>query len=232
MSEDVIERRAAALEPGADLGDLAPDEQVALARIRTMLAHPAVWTPAPDIAAHPAGIDAPAVAGGPAPTTSPVTPAGAPAHADGAARPSRPRRGLPRWSWGIAVVAGLAAAVFAVGSVLLPARAQMRVELAGTAAAPAARASVAATKLDAGWHLTLSSENLPGAAEDQYYQGWVVRGETYVPLGTFHLRQSGEVELWAGVAVDEYDRLEITRQRVGGGQEPGDVVLAGPIPPA
>ena len=55
-------------------------------------------------------------------------------------------------------------------------------------------------------------------------------GGDYVPLGTFHLRQPGEVELWAGVAVDEVTRLEVTRQRMGGAQTPGEVILVGTIP--
>jgi hypothetical protein len=58
----------------------------------------------------------------------------------------------------------------------------------------------------------------------------VVRGTSYVPLGTFHLRRAGEVVLWAGVPVDEYSRLEVTRQRIGGEQSPGELALYGDFP--
>jgi hypothetical protein len=211
--DDLLGRRANALESGTTVAeDLDPAERVMADRFRSMLAHPAVWLDPPDLPVHPAALETPAEA-----TAAPA-----------AAKPKRSRR--LRWGLGTAVVTGLAAAVLAVTIVAWPRSETVRFALAGTEQAPAARASVTATKLDAGWRVTLDTDDLPGAAQGTYYQGWAVQGGNYVPLGTFHLRQRGEVELWAGVAIDEYARLEITRQRVGGGQEPGELVLVGTIP--
>jgi hypothetical protein len=226
MSDDVVGRRATALESATTApADLDPAERLMAERIRGMLAHPAVWLEPPDLPVHPAALETPA-----------ESPTGAQA-APPAAGPERRRRlrwrGLfatPRARLLAAATAGLAAAVLAVSIVAWPHHETVRFALAGTDQAPGARASVTATKLDAGWRVTLDADDLPGAPEGTYYQGWVVRGGDYVPLGTFHLRQPGEVELWAGVAVDEFTRLEVTRQRMGGAQTPGEVILVGTIP--
>lgn len=211
--DDVLGRRATALE-SASTGseDLDQAERMMVDQVRSMLAHPAVWLDPPDLPVHPAALETP-----PAAATAPA-----------AAKPKRSRR--LRWGLGTAAATGLAAAVLAVSVVAWPRHETVRFALAGTAQAPAAHASVTATKLDAGWRVTLDTDDLPGAPQGTYYEGWVVRGGDYVPLGTFHLRQPGEVELWAGVAMDEYSRLEVTRQRVGGGQTPGELVLVGAIP--
>jgi hypothetical protein len=211
--DDVVGRRATALESAtAATEDLDPAEQVMMDQVRSMLAHPAVWLDPPDLPVHPAALETPAGA-----QTAPAAPV-----------PKRSRR--LRWGLGAAVATGLAAAVLAVSILAWPRHETVRFALAGTAQVPAARASVTATKLDAGWRIRLDTDDLPGAPQGTYYEGWVVQGSDYVPLGTFHLRQPGDVELWAGVAVDEYTRLEVTRQRVGGGQTPGELVLVGAIP--
>jgi hypothetical protein len=146
--------------------------------------------------------------------------------------PNRSRRWNRPRTWA-AAVGGLAAAaalaLFVVLPAVVPDREVVRAELAGAATAPGATASVTAVRLPAGWHITLQVEGLPGAPADTYYQGWVRRGDTYVPLGTFHLRQPGEVELWAGVTMTEYRSIVVTRQRVGAGFGPGEIVLTGDI---
>jgi hypothetical protein len=211
--DDVVGRRATALESATTApGDLDPAEQVTMDRVRSMLAHPAVWLDPPDLPVHPAALETPAEE-----QTAPAP-----------AKPKRSRR--LRWGLGAGVATALAAAVLAVSILAWPRHETVRFALAGTDRVPAAHASVTATKLDAGWHITLDTDDLPGAPQGTYYQGWVVRGSDYVPLGTFHLRQPGEVELWAGVPVDEYTRLEVTRQQVGGSQAPGELVLVGAIP--
>lgn len=243
MTEDVVQRRAAALEaasmPAAASSPadrvsvdraaaaLTPDERATVDQLRAVLAHPAVWMEPPDLPVHPVAID---TALDPIPTSPApdLVPTGATA-----TRVGTPWRDLwrsRRLRWGLGT-GGLAAAVaVAVTTTLLPGGESVRFDLAGTAAVPGAHASVTAVKEDAGWHIALDASDLPAAAEGTYYQGWVVRGSSYVPLGTFHLRQAGEVQLWAGVPVDEYSRLEITRQRVGGEQSPGELVLYGDIP--
>lgn len=141
-------------------------------------------------------------------------------------RPRRPR------AWA-AAIGGLAAAAALVLFVLVPAvvpdRETVRVQLAGAGPAGGATASATAVRLAAGWHITLQVDGLPGAPADTYYEGWVRRGDTYVPLGTFHLRQPGKVELWAGVTMTEYTSIVITRQRVGAGFGPAETVLVGDI---
>jgi hypothetical protein len=252
MTDDAMQRRATALDATLDASagtteaatgatptpaDLEPDERAMVDRIRSVLAHPAVWMEPPDLPVHPVALETPSPLGADEPATDPAggpatSPAGRPATSRAGAPGTGRRRGRRRLLWGLgaAVAAGVAAAVFAVTVLLAPHHETVRFELAGGDLAPRAHASVTATKLDAGWHVTLEAGDLPGAPEGTYYQGWVVRGSAYVPLGTFHLRQPGKVELWAGVPVDEYTRLEVTRQRVGGGQAPGELVLVGQIP--
>lgn len=219
--DDVMGRRATALESGTTATEeLDQADRLMVDQVRSMLAHPAVWLEPPDLPVHPAALERPAET--PPGTAAEVTAAPA------AAKPKRSRR--LRWGLGAAVATGLAAAVLAVSLVAWPRHETVRFALAGSDQAPAAHASVTATKLEAGWRVTLDTDDLPGAPQGTYYQGWIVRGGDYVPLGTFHLRQPGKVELWAGVPLDEYTRLEVTRQRVGGAQTPGELVLVGAIP--
>jgi Anti-sigma-K factor rskA len=278
-----LDGRAAALESAtATLAN--PAEQDRADRLRSLLAHPAVWADLPGAAAPPrpaelptatplaaeprlAEPDAvepaavgPAVAGLPAAEPDAAGPeavgpavAGLPAAEPDAVQtsdgtdltengtggagapvplPYRSRRWNRPRTW-VAAVGGLAAAaalaLFVVVPAVAPDREVVRAELAGAATAPGATASMTAVRLPAGWHVTLRVEGLPGAPADTYYQGWVRRGDTYVPLGTFHLRQPGEVELWAGVTMTEYSSIVITRQRVGAGFGPGETVLTGEI---
>jgi Anti-sigma-K factor rskA len=225
MTDDMVGRRATALETASRQAGLTPDERATVDQLRSVLAHPAVWAAPPDLPVHPAAIDT---------ALEPVPTAPAPKAGTGLTGGLPTRLGNPwrsrRLRWGLGAT-GLAAAVSAVVVTLLPAGDPVRFDLAGTAAAPGAHATVTAVKQDAGWHLELDTRDLPGAPDGAYYQGWVVRGSSYVPLGTFHLRRAGEVELWAGVPVDEYTRLEITRQRIGGEQSPGELILYGEIPP-
>jgi hypothetical protein len=250
--------RAAALE-SATVTLTDPAEQDRADRLRGLLAHPAVWADAPaePAVAEPAvaepAVAEPAVAEpGLAEPGAAEPGAGEPDAvragdgtdpADGATGAPAPvpwsdrsRRRSQRWNrprtW-IAAVGGLAAAAALALFVVLPAvtpdREVVRAELAGTAAGSGATASVTAVKLAAGWHVTLRVEGLPGAPADTYYEGWVRRGATYVSLGTFHLRQPGAVELWAGVAMTDFSDIVITRQQVGPRFGPGETVLIGDI---
>ncbi|HEX6354179.1 anti-sigma factor domain-containing protein [Actinophytocola sp.] len=215
MSEDVAERRAAALESTGPLDSATtaddPAERETVDRVLALLAHPATWATPPDIEL---------------PHHEPV--------AEPEMRPvgdlARRRRLRRPVSW-----AAAAAAAALVMSLLFwpnnePTPETIRLDLAGTGQAAAAHASVMAAKLDAGWEFTLTVTDLPGAPQGTYYQGWVIRGDTVVPLGTFHMRKPGDVRLWAGVAVDEFTRMEITLQQVGATAGRGDLVLTGPIP--
>jgi anti-sigma-K factor RskA len=224
MSQDAIDRRAAALQSTTAAVD-DPAEQAVLNRLRTLLNHPAAWAATPDFTLPPLTAGATDLAPEPAPQPAPAP---APRPARSPWRPGWRRRWVLAFG-GLATAA--AAVVLAIVVVGQPDRDTTRFDLAGTQSAAGAEASVTATRLDAGWHLTLTVEDLAPAAPGEYYEGWVVRDDgTHVPLGTFHMRQPGEVELWAGVDVREFDRLEITRQLVGGGHDPGEVMMEGPIP--
>lgn len=203
MNEDVTGRRAAALETAEPVAD--PAEQAVADRLRAVLAHPGTWA-------------------------VPTPPAAVPGQAEVVDISRRPR--ARRWRWVAAAGGAVAAALALVFTLVSPSGDDsLDVDMTGTALAPGARASVAATKMGPGWELVLDIDDLPGAPEGTYYEGWAVRGDTHVPLGTFHRRGPGKVKMWAGVAFDEFTRIDVTRQRVGGGQEPGEVFLSGTIPP-
>ncbi|MBV1894375.1 MAG: anti-sigma factor, partial [Ilumatobacteraceae bacterium] len=70
------------------------------------------------------------------------------------------------------------------------------------------------------------------APDGFYYEAWLRKSpEVGVSAGTFHLRGGdGSIQLWAGVALDEYPILTVTLQTEGGGAaSSGIVVLAGKI---
>jgi hypothetical protein len=221
MSQDAIERRATALQSAtAQVDD--PAEEAVLGRVRTLLSHPAVWAPVPDFAMPTLAADAVDLAPAPAPEPAPVP--------RPARRPWHERWTIRRWVLALGGAVTAAAAVVAAIS-LAPDRVTTRFDLTGTPQTAEAHASVTATRLDAGWHVTLSIQDLPPAGPNDYYQGWAVRDDgVHVPLGTFHMRQPGDVELWSGVDLRGFARLEITRQQVGGSQDPGEPVLEGAIP--
>jgi len=155
------------------------------------------------------------------------------AHPVSAARPRRRRPG--RRALLLSAIAGAAAVVgLLVGLYLLPTiglpGTSVQMALNGTGSTPDASADVLATKVDTGWKMTLDISDLPPAGEGAYYQGWVASPEQVVSLGTFNVTGSGEVELWCGVQVKNFRQVVITRQVIGGGQDPGEAVLAGDIP--
>jgi Anti-sigma-K factor rskA len=137
------------------------------------------------------------------------------------------RRG--RRTVGFAAAAAAAAVVVFGLSVLVPSQRTGKAELAGTAAAPQARARVAVVSLDAGAQFTLYIDGLPPAAPGTYYEAWLLDGTAPIPLGSFHLHRPGAVVVWSGV---EWSGREftVTRQRVDGGLVPGERVLDGRLP--
>ena len=103
-----------------------------------------------------------------------------------------------------------------------------RFDLAGAGAFPSATAGVHAVDTSAGWHLTFTVSGLPPAAEGSYYEAWLAYNGAVVPLGTFHMRGPGEVDLWSGVNLPDGAKVMVTRQTLGNLQ-PQDLVLSGEV---
>jgi anti-sigma-K factor RskA len=249
MSEDVIARRARALESllGAapeEAEPVDPREAMTVSRIGALLGHPGTWQAPPpglpDVLL--AEIRRPATEPEPAAETRPesdgeASPVSGPALPEGSPTPrrrwwARPQWTPPRLALGLAgALAALLLVVVMFGGDLLgigdgPER---QIQLAGTSAAPQAHAEIRATERAAGWRLVVDIDGLAPAPPDGYYQGWAVSGQEMVPLGTFHMRERGEVELWSGVPLKQFSRIEVTAQRVGAGQTPGVLVMVGQL---
>ncbi|MEV6633295.1 anti-sigma factor [Actinoplanes sp. NPDC051470] len=239
MTDDVLDERAAALENGPC------GQDGAIARVSGLLSHPGMWDAPPDL---PGGIaaliakaetdSAPASPVAPQAPASPVAPQAPPddrpadmrpprgPSAD-RARPGATRRRRRQWATAAAVALVLIAG--GIGGVLATReRPSATVQLAGGGALPQAHGTIQIIERDAGWRLVLNAQGLPSAPAGSYYQGWAVKDGQYVPLGTFHMHKEGKVELWSGVPLRQFRRIEITSQRVGE-DDPGPPVLAGTL---
>ena len=224
-----------------------PREAMMVARIGALLSHPGTWQEQPASAALPEALLAEiraseaAVADAP-PEPEPVVAPPAAAPADPPPASAARRRWRPQWRWtpprlALGVAGALAALLLAVvmfGGDLLgredgTSRQIAMIELTGTSAAPDAHATLRAVERDAGWRLEIDIEGLPPAAPDEYYQGWAVHDQEMVSLGTFHMHKPGQIELWSGVPLKKYSRIEVTEQRIGAGQTPGVLVMVGQI---
>ncbi|MDZ7674745.1 MAG: anti-sigma factor [Acidimicrobiales bacterium] len=147
-------------------------------------------------------------------------------------RPDRHTGDLRRWLAPVAV--GVVAAILVlVGASVLDGGAEqgttgVAVALAGTEAAPDASAVATVTDTPLGTRIDLDVSGLAPAGRDQYYEGWLWNDDgDAVSAGSFHLRGGvGTIELWAGVGLDEYPRMTVTRETEGEGAAPsGEVVL-------
>lgn len=247
MNDDEL---AAALEGGNPDGGPADD-------LRALLADEATWAePDPggldallaSIAAEsgdpgrPAPRVEPVPEAGPPAAPAPVAPTPSPAPSPGPppspgpAHIRRERRGRPRRSLVLAaaaalvVLAGVAGAIVATRGGDDPAGTE--VAIAGTELAPGASATAHVQETGSGLDITLDVRDLPPAEPGTYYQGWVRNADGQaVTIGTFHMRGGDdEVDLWAGVDLEDYPMLTVTLQQEGAGAESsGQVVLAGEI---
>jgi hypothetical protein len=107
------------------------------------------------------------------------------------------------------------------------------VALAPTDLAPlAARAEARVSDQPGGTRILLEVRGLPPAPAGSYYEAWLRQSpEVGVSAGTFHLRGGDdEVELWSGVATEDYPLITVTIQEEGGGAaSSGRVVLSGRV---
>jgi hypothetical protein len=102
--------------------------------------------------------------------------------------------------------------------------------LAPTELAPGASADVRTTDETSGVRIVLDTKGLPANEPGTFYQGWVKGPKGLVPIGTFR-GGDGEVTLWSGVPLEEYDTLTVTLEHEDDTQtSSGQRVLAAPIP--
>jgi len=107
-----------------------------------------------------------------------------------------------------------------------PADGEVELALDGTDLAPAATATARIVDLPAGSRIRLDVEGLEPAAPGTYYEVWLRQdAEIGVSAGTFHLRGDGDIELWAGVSLQDYPLVTITIQEEAEPVSSGRVVL-------
>jgi hypothetical protein len=107
--------------------------------------------------------------------------------------------------------------------------ADVELALAATELAPGASADAAIDTTPLGTRILLDMRDLPPAPAGTYYEAWLrIDADIGVSAGTFHMRGGdGEIELWAGVSIDDYPLFTVTLQDEGGGAaSSGRVVLS------
>lgn len=208
----------------------AGDEVVIDARLSALLAEPEMWDD-PDPDAEASIVAAIAAAAATEHTGPARTPDAGGADEAEASKNVVAISAVRRWI--APFLAGAAAVLLVVAAVAIVPGGDadvVAVAMAGTPEAPdaSATADVAATPL--GTRIEFDVTGLPPAPEGSYYEAWLRQSpEVGVSAGTFHLRGGdGEIELWAGVGLDEYPLVTVTLQREGDGAESsGVVVLSG-----
>ncbi len=107
-----------------------------------------------------------------------------------------------------------------------PVDGEVELALDGTDLAPDATATARIVDLPAGSRIRLDVEGLEPAAPGTYYEVWLRQdAEIGVSAGTFHLRGDGDIELWAGVSLNDYPLVTITVQEEAEPVSSGRVVL-------
>ncbi|CAN5843427.1 hypothetical protein BH24ACT5_BH24ACT5_26630 [soil metagenome] len=148
--------------------------------------------------------------------------------------------GLRRWrllATAAAIAAAFAAGMFAAdGGNNAERPVAARVAMTGTDLMPGAAATGEISDPGAGFAIRLQVTGLEPAPSGTYYEGWVQSpAGDVVSVGTFHMwGGDGLVVLWAGVSLDDYPDLVVTRQveRASAedrGFDAEDVVLQGPV---
>ncbi len=98
--------------------------------------------------------------------------------------------------------------------------------LGGTDLAPAAAATAEVWATPLGTRIVLDVSGLPPAEPGTYYEAWLRGDGGAVSAGTFHMRGGdGDIELWAGVDLDDFPAFGITIQEIGQNEPSGVAVL-------
>ncbi len=148
-----------------------------------------------------------------------------------------------RFDWvGPAALAAAAAAIITIVAIRIgdsdePTNAvDATIDLIGTELEPEISGTAKVDARQSGTWILLDLPGLPRRDGADFYQAWLRTddGEGLVPIGTFH---DGEnVVLWAGVPIEGYPIVTVTRESVAGPKEPGqgssgEVVATGRLAP-
>ncbi len=230
---------------------LHPDDQAELDAFLALVDDPSLWDePSPDLGqrivsaiadeAREAGFVRPVSALPPPPpaTTSAACPA-SDAPANVVALASR-RRNRMLEGLGAALIGAAAATLIAVvvtrDDTTAPSVAEpdATITIVGTDLEPGASGTAAITVVESGVRIELDVPGLPRRDGDEFYEAWLrsVDGDGLVPIGTFH--DANDVVLWAGVTIDDYPILTVTKEVVAGPKDPnqgssGEVVVKGQL---
>ncbi len=140
------------------------------------------------------------------------------------------------WPGRLAAAAVGAAAAAAIVLIVAPRddtqSADASIDITGTDLAPGIIGNADITSLQSGVRIEFSVKGLPRRDGDDFYQGWVKNcaGTLLVPIGTYH--DLDDVTGWAGVSMDDYPLLTVTREHVAAPKDAdqgssGEVVVSG-----
>ncbi len=140
------------------------------------------------------------------------------------------------WTGRLAAAAIGAAAAAAIVLIAAPRddtqSADASIDITGTDLAPGISGNADITSLQSGVRIEFSVKGLPRRDGDDFYQGWVKNcaGTLLVPIGTYH--DLDDVTGWAGVSMDDYPLLTVTREHVAAPKDAaqgssGEVVVSG-----
>ena len=142
---------------------------------------------------------------------------------------------------GSAVLGAAAAALVAVVAVRIgddtsSTRSAAEIELVGTDLLPGAAGRADITTTPSGVRIQLDVPGLPRRDGTEFYEAWLKNDDAtgLIPIGTFH--SGDDVTLWAGVAIEDYPILTVTRETVAAPKDiaqgsSGEVVVSGRLKP-
>lgn len=108
------------------------------------------------------------------------------------------------------------------------------IAVVGTDLAPGISGAAGITSVASGVRIDFSVKGLPRRDGDDFYEGWLKNcaGTALVPIGTYH--DLDKATGWAGVAIDDYPVLTVTREHVAPPKDAaqgssGEVVVSGKL---
>jgi hypothetical protein len=225
-----------------DTMELDPDDAAIVARFVDVLRDESTWMDMPPalgssvaqaIADERNHLLAATAAGAPAP----LPPPGVTAPALEPVPTPVPRRRLGTW---IGVAAAAAVAALALGTLIGRStggvESDRQVVAAPTELEPAVDGTVGVRSVTSGVELRIDADGLPRRDGGEFYEGWLKScdGSQLVPIGTFHTLD--DVTAWAGVSVDDFPILTVTRESVAAPKDAaqgssGEVVLTAQVGP-